>query len=514
MDLILDCLLAGVGAFHVVHAPYTKVEESFNLHATHDVLMYGVGPLGLKNYDHFTFPGAVPRSFIGSVALAWISMPIIKLAALFGLLSSKFDLQIIVRLVLSFLNCVGLCLLRRGVSRRFGRTSGLFYFLITVSQFHVPFWMGRTIANMLAFFPVNISTYLLLNRAPSAPRPSVRNVSIAVGLLTSTAIVLRSEVSLLLGSIVLHLLFLGHTSLWRVIKAGLFWGLPSLALTVFVDSYFWDSEFMWPELSGVIFNVVHGKSSEWGTSPFHTYFTNSLPKVLLIGYPLAIVGFVLDARVRSVLAPHWVFILLISCLAHKEWRFIVYVVPVCNVAAARALRAMVSRPRRGFVGRFMFLAAFGAIILNTIATSILTMSSAENYPGGTALALFNRMYNESTTPTPHVHLSNLAAQTGASLFLHEHAPPFYLSPVERQRTWIYNKTEGVTLDDLARDGSITHAIAEESGTSWNIVASVPGFDRWTFHKEILLRERHRLLEHPWDVLTMETSDKLWILEKV
>ena len=38
--------------------------------------------------------------------------------------------------------------------------------------------------------------------------------------------------------------------------------------------------------------------------------------------------------VRGLLAPPLAFVLLISGLAHKEWRFVVYVVPVFNVAAA------------------------------------------------------------------------------------------------------------------------------------------------------------------------------------
>lgn len=46
-------------------------------------------------FDHFAFPGAVPRTFIGSVLLAWLSTPVIQLASWLGYVHTKFDLQII-----------------------------------------------------------------------------------------------------------------------------------------------------------------------------------------------------------------------------------------------------------------------------------------------------------------------------------------------------------------------------------------------------------------------------------
>jgi len=49
MDFALDSLQLTVAWSHVLLSPYTKVEESFNLHATHDVFFYGVRPAALTN---------------------------------------------------------------------------------------------------------------------------------------------------------------------------------------------------------------------------------------------------------------------------------------------------------------------------------------------------------------------------------------------------------------------------------------------------------------------------------
>ena len=61
--------------------------------------------------------------------------------------------MLVVRLILATINVFGLVLVRRAVSRWLGRQTGFLWTLLTCTQSHLPFWMGRTLQNTFALFP-------------------------------------------------------------------------------------------------------------------------------------------------------------------------------------------------------------------------------------------------------------------------------------------------------------------------------------------------------------------------
>lgn len=54
--------------------------------------------------------------------------------------------------------------------------------------------------------------------------------------------------------------------------------------------------------------------------PFHWYFTSALPRALLGAYPLAVLGVLLEPRVRPYVLLTTAYIVLYSFLPHKEVR--------------------------------------------------------------------------------------------------------------------------------------------------------------------------------------------------
>ena len=155
---MLSLLIPSLILLHLLVAPYTKVEESFNIQATHDIITYSSLPgnflKNLRFFDHVDFPGAVPRTFVGALALAIVSKPITAFTG------AEYA-QIVVRAALGLFNTVALLKYKDALAKAYGRNVGRWYLLLQASQFHVIFYASRTLPNMFAFglsehFPLSV----------------------------------------------------------------------------------------------------------------------------------------------------------------------------------------------------------------------------------------------------------------------------------------------------------------------------------------------------------------------
>ena len=95
-------------------------------------------------YDHFSFPGAVPRTFVGALALTGITKPYI------GIFGAEYS-QLIVLAVLGLSNAYALLRYKNGLDMAFGKNVGRWYIMLQAAQFHVIFYASRTLPNMFAF---------------------------------------------------------------------------------------------------------------------------------------------------------------------------------------------------------------------------------------------------------------------------------------------------------------------------------------------------------------------------
>ncbi|KAK9474507.1 Alg9-like mannosyltransferase family-domain-containing protein [Dipodascopsis tothii] len=465
-------------------APYTKVEESFNMQAIHDMVYFG---RDLAQYDHIEFPGVVPRTFLGALTVA----SALKAAVAAGV--GKVGVQMLARGAIGLANWLAVCYFRRAVQSRFGRAVSFWLAVLLYTQFHLTFYATRSLPNMLA---LPLATYAQANLITGKlPR--------AISVLTFAAVVFRAELAMLVAPLCLQALLAGRMSFRDVVVTGATAGMLGLAASVFVDSFFW-RELTVPEITSVYFNAVLGKAAEWGVEPAHRYFSLHLPKLLLnpLALPLVAAGCV-DARVRTLLGPHMAFIALYSLQGHKEWRFVVYSVPVFTLAAARGATAI--SLRKGAIARVAGLVVLASAAATLALSLLMGLVSAENYPGGTALAVLHQAAPEGAAI---VYMDVGVCMTGVTRFQ------------QVRDDWIYDKSEDDGVDDAVARAD--YAVVADREAFLARVAEAPGDPQ--FELRTTVRGYAGLNPHAvvaggltnldaWaDVLVL--ADKVWIYQRV
>ncbi len=374
-----------LGISYIVVCPYNKVEESFNVQATHDLYYYGIQPAAHvqyvtqndttnsyfpknilhfilpKNitdgtvvasntpphtlpYDHLQYPGVVPRTFFGPFVISWVCY-IIRSIIIFAvdLLPSTFILsnhskhlldisnhpyiiQFLSRLILFLFNvsqffymvtaidylvdavstsssCVSSSKSGNHDHQRHPPHSmvGTYMIIITACQFHLVYYYSRMLPNSFACVLALRSYYHWIHavaiRYKSANNNSKNNDKIyhllemigAMLDLTITTMLFRCDCILLLATIGLTWLMTRQLTIWQGIVFGIVtvFSIVLFSVTTILplDSLLWQ-RFVWAEGEVFYYNTVLNKSSNWGVSAWHWYFTSALPKALLLPYVL------------------------------------------------------------------------------------------------------------------------------------------------------------------------------------------------------------------------------------
>ncbi|XP_065801749.1 dol-P-Man:Man(7)GlcNAc(2)-PP-Dol alpha-1,6-mannosyltransferase isoform X2 [Muntiacus reevesi] len=346
-------LLLAVAAVHLAACPYTKVEESFNLQAVHDLLYHR---LDVEKFDHLEFPGVVPRTFLGPLLIAALSSPVVYALSL--LETSKFYSQLVVRAVLGLGVILGLWTLQKEVRRQFGAMVAALFCWVTASQFHLMFYCTRTLPNVLALPVVLLALVAWLQQRWAR----------FIWLSAFVILVFRAELSLLLGLALLLPLCWRKLSLTRALRCAVPAGILCLAL---------------PRGLGCS----------------------------LLFVPLGAV----DRRALALLLPTLGFVALYSLLPHKELRFIIYAFPLLNIVAARGCARVLSGHRTSWLHRVGSLLVMGHLVVNATYSATGLYVSHFNYPGGVAMQRLHQLVPARADVVLHIDVA--AAQTGVSRFL-------------------------------------------------------------------------------------------------
>ena len=419
---------------------------------------------------------------------------------------------------------------------------GSWFLLISAVQFHIPFYSSRMLPNTFALV---IVLFMYSDWIDG-------KIQRAAAKLVFATAVFRCDLLLLLFTLGLTWIGMGQLSILNALKVGILTGIVSLITTAPLDSILWQ-RLLWPEGEVFYFNTILGKSKEWGTMPWHWYFSSAIPKSMLFTLLLTPFAFIrisnvlsacqqwmarrdkrkddsnfalvalLDFQWLQYILPSVAFICIYSCLGHKEMRFIFPALPLLNLAAAAGMCRLseasfsTTKGRKKPLSMFhraMFAGGIFCLLGTYMASLVFVAVSRLNYPGGEGLRVLARHIEQqqqqqnnddevsSSLKSVHVHVDVAAAMSGVSLFGQKAAE--LQSPNIR---WTFSK--GGYEEEHAMDGNdsydkFTHLITENANTaaaaavpeSFRVISTIQGQPRLNIRNA-----------------KISTQDTIYVLEK-
>ncbi|CCH44815.1 putative dolichyl-P-Man:Man(7)GlcNAc(2)-PP-dolichyl-alpha-1,6-mannosyltransferase [Wickerhamomyces ciferrii] len=477
----IDSILVVVISVHLFYSPFTKVEESFNIQAIHDHLTYG---LDVSQYDHTVFPGAVPRTFLGSLILSILLKPV---QLVLEKEITDLDLQILTRGVLGLLNAMGLIILKDSVLYQIKQNDkklkqknhhnyiNFWFIALTISQFHLIYYSSRTLPNFIVLPLINFAISKIITN----------DYSTGISILSFATVVFRIELLALTLSLGFTLFVFKKVSFGQLVKSSIIGGVIGILISGGIDSFFWQRPLV-PELESFIYNVIDGKSENWGVEPIYTYFTKYLLTIFLPPTVLALQGYgIINDHTGnnsfSILSiSSLLYVSIISIQPHKEWRFIVYIIPVLTLVGANGASELTKRASKSIVYKILVLLVFGSSLISFAISSFWLKASSLNYPGGVALQelngiILNNAKTGKLSNPINVHLDVPACMTGVTLFGEINETPNLQIIYDKTEDFQELSTKWESFDYLITDVSDSSNLTKIKGFKWFKLDSIKGF---------------------------------------
>lgn len=333
--------------------------------------------------------GFIPWEFIEgarSWVYPWIVYIIFKIMIFFG--ASDIEVILIgVRFFSGLLSMVTVVTAYFFGKELYGKKAGIFATFFIAVWYDFIFWSTRTMSDGIAINFLFLAVYFIFRIKKSQTwksklketntRKEIVNSSLG-GFFIGIAYIFKFPVIIFSIPIVIWLIFY---KCWRGIICFSFSLIFVFLLHGLIDYFTWGT-FLQSTIEFIEYNIISGKNAQHGAYPFYTYIAYfayyysifSILFLLFIG-----LGIKRNWKTIFLVCSSLFFIIVFSLIAHKEYRFILPIMPLLSLVAANG---MVNYPKfikmkkyQNFIYGFIVL----LICLCSTLTGILDITFRPNY---------------------------------------------------------------------------------------------------------------------------------------